>query len=59
MGTIPSLAMLVFPALHLALPHLRTSQAVDHGPRLVEWVAEGSLAAAFVAIARQMEFRRG
>ena len=35
-GTIPSLAMLVFPALHVALPHLRTSQVVDHGPRLVD-----------------------
>ena len=34
-GTIPSLAILVFPALHVALPHLRTSQVVDHGPRLV------------------------
>jgi len=54
-GTIPSLAMLVFPALHVALPDLRTSQVVDHGPRLVDWVAEGSLDAAFVAIAGQIE----
>jgi hypothetical protein len=51
--------MLVFPALHVALPHLRTSQVTDHGPRLVEWVAEGSLDAAFVAIAAQMELPRG
>ncbi|RHW27020.1 LysR family transcriptional regulator [Nocardioides immobilis] len=58
-GTIPSLAMLVFPALHVALPHLRTSQVVDHGPRLVEWVAEGSLDAAFVAIAGQIELPKG
>jgi DNA-binding transcriptional LysR family regulator len=58
-GTIPSLAMLVFPALHLALPHLRTSQVVDHGPRLIDWVAEGSLDAAFVAIAGQMELPKG
>jgi DNA-binding transcriptional LysR family regulator len=58
-GTIHSLAMLVFPALHLALPHLRTSQIVDHGPRLVGWVAEGSLDAAFVAIAGQMELPKG
>jgi molybdate transport repressor ModE-like protein len=58
-GTIPSLAMLVFPALHLALPDLRISQLVDHGPRLVGWVAEGSLDAAFVAIAGQVELPKG
>lgn len=58
-GTISSLAMLLFPALHLALPHLRTTQVVDHGARLVEWVAEGSLDAAFVAIAGQMELPKG
>ena len=58
-GTIASLAMLVFPALHLALPHLRTNQVVDHGPRLVDWVAEGSLEAAFVAIAGQIELPKG
>lgn len=58
-GTIPSLAMLVFPALHIALSHLRTSQVVDHGPRLVGLVAEGSLDAAIVAIAGQMELPKG
>ena len=58
-GTIHSLAILVFPALHIALPHLRTSQVVDHGPRLVGWVAEGSLDAALVAIAGQMELPKG
>jgi DNA-binding transcriptional LysR family regulator len=58
-GTIPSLAMLLFPALHVAVPHIRTSQIVDHGPRLVEWVAEGSLDAAFVAIAGQMQLPKG
>jgi hypothetical protein len=58
-GTIPSLAMLLFPALHVALPHIRTSQVVDHGPRLVDWVAEGSLDAAFVAIAGQIELPKG
>jgi hypothetical protein len=58
-GTIPSLAMLVFPALHVALPDLRISQLVDHGPRLVGWVAEGSLDAAFVAIAGQIELPKG
>ena len=58
-GTFASLAILVFPALHVALPHLRTSQVTDHGPRLVEWVAEGSLDAAFVAIAGQMELPEG
>jgi len=58
-GTISSLAMLVFPALHIAVPHMQTSQVVDHGPRLVEWVAEGSLDAAFIAIAGQMELPKG
>lgn len=58
-GTISSLAMLVFPALHVAMPDMRTSQVVDHGPRLVDWVAEGSLDAAFVAIAGQMELPKG
>jgi DNA-binding transcriptional LysR family regulator len=58
-GTIPSLAMLVFPALHVALPSLRISQLVDHGPRLVGYVAEGSLDAAFVAIAGQIELPKG
>ena len=58
-ANFPSLAMLVFPALHVSLPHLRTSQVVDHGPRLVDWVAEGSLDAAFVAIAGQIELPKG
>lgn len=58
-GTISSLAMLVFPALHVAMPDMHTSQVVDHGPRLVDWVAEGSLDAAFVAIAGQMELPKG
>ena len=58
-GTISSLAMLVFPALHLAMPQVRTTQLVDHGPRLVEWVAEGSLDAAFIAIAGQIELPKG
>ena len=58
-GTISSLAMLVFPALHVALPLLRTSQVVDHGPRLVGLVHEGSMDAAFVAIAGQIELPKG
>ncbi len=58
-GTIHSVAMLLFPALHVAMPDIRISQNVDHGPRLVEWVAEGELDAAFVAIAGQMELPRG
>jgi hypothetical protein len=57
-GTIASLAPLLFPAVQVALPHLRTSQVVDHGPRLIDWVAEGSLDAAFVAIAGQIELPR-
>lgn len=59
MGTIGSLAMLVFPALHVAMPHIHIIQITDHGARLVEWVAEGSLDAAFVAIAGQIELPRG
>ena len=51
--------MLVFPALHVALPDSAHSQVVDHGPRLVGWVAEGSLDAAFVAIAGQIELPKG
>ena len=58
-GTLSSLAELIFPALRVALPRLRTSQVADHGTRLIDWVAEGSLDAAFVAIARQMELPRG
>jgi DNA-binding transcriptional LysR family regulator len=58
-GTIASLAMLLFPALHVAMPHIGTTQVVDHGRRLVDWVAEGSLDAAFVAIARQIELPKG
>jgi DNA-binding transcriptional LysR family regulator len=58
-GTIASLAGVLFPALHLALPQLRTSQVVDHGPRLVDDLAEGSLDAAFLAIAGQMALPRG
>ena len=45
--------MLVFPALHVAMPHIHTIQITDHGARLVEWVAEGSLDSALVAIAGQ------
>src|SRR5215204_2274979 len=59
LGTISSLAMLLFPALHVAMPHIRTTQVVDHGDRLVECVAEGSLDAAFVAIAGQIELPKG
>ncbi|HET7734780.1 MAG TPA: LysR family transcriptional regulator [Nocardioidaceae bacterium] len=58
-GTIASLAMLVFPTLHTALPQLHVSQVVGHGPMLVDLVAEGSLDAAFVAIAGQMELPKG
>jgi DNA-binding transcriptional LysR family regulator len=58
-GTIPSLAALLFPALHVAMPQIRTSQVVDHGRRLVERVAEGELDAAFVAIAGQIVLPKG
>jgi hypothetical protein len=58
-GTISSLAPLLFPALHVAMPSLRTNQVVGHGRPLVEWVAEGGLDAAFVTIARQIELPKG
>jgi hypothetical protein len=53
------MAMLVFPSLHTAMPDVRISQVTDHGPRLIEWIAEGSLDAACIAIAGQMALPSG
>ncbi|MFI6332547.1 LysR family transcriptional regulator [Micromonospora chersina] len=53
-GTFPSLAAWLFPALVELLPDTTVHQVLDHGDRLVEWVGEGSLDAAFVTIANQM-----
>ncbi|MEU5564870.1 LysR family transcriptional regulator [Micromonospora musae] len=53
-GTFGSLAPLLFPALDELLADSTVNQVTDHGDRLVEWVGEGSLDAAFVAVANQM-----
>ncbi|MFU8853731.1 LysR family transcriptional regulator [Micromonospora sp. SL1-18] len=53
-GTFPSLAALLFPALVDLLGDVTVQQVTDHGDRLVEWVGEGSLDAAFVTIANQL-----
>ncbi|MFD2767124.1 LysR family transcriptional regulator [Micromonospora eburnea] len=53
-GTFPSLAAWLFPALVQLLQDTTMHQVTDHGDRLVEWVGEGSLDAAFVTIANQL-----
>ncbi|GAA4208976.1 LysR family transcriptional regulator [Actinocatenispora rupis] len=57
-GTFASLAASLFPVLD-ALPDVAVDQRVDHGDLLVEWVAEGTMDAAFVAIADQIALPRG
>ncbi|GAA1406606.1 LysR family transcriptional regulator [Catellatospora coxensis] len=53
-GTFGSLAPWLFPALDDLLADAAVTPVVDHGDRLVGWVGEGSLDAAFVAIANQL-----
>lgn len=53
-GTFPSLAAWLFPALVDLLRDVTVHQVTDHGDRLVGWVGEGSLDAAFVTIAQQL-----
>ncbi|MEV1328464.1 LysR family transcriptional regulator [Micromonospora costi] len=53
-GTFPSLAAWLFPALVQLLRDATVHQVTDHGDRLVEWVGEGSLDAAFVTVADQL-----
>ncbi|MCW3819174.1 LysR family transcriptional regulator [Micromonospora sp. DR5-3] len=53
-GTFSSLAALLFPALVGLLGDVTLQQVTDHGDRLVEWVGEGSLDAAFVTVANQL-----
>lgn len=57
-GTFASLAASLFPVLD-AQPGLAVDQRVDHGDLLVEWVAEGTMDGAFVAIADQIAIPRG
>jgi DNA-binding transcriptional LysR family regulator len=55
-GTFASLAPILFPVLDVDLD---LEQVVDHGRFLVERVAEGTMDAAFIAIAEQMTLPRG
>ncbi len=57
-GTIPSLADRVLPAFDAALPAVLVEQTVDHGDRLVDWLDEGTLDAAVLAIAGQIDLPR-
>ena len=57
-GTIASLADLVLPALDAALEGVDVEQVVDHGDRLLDWLDEGTLDAAVLAIAGQIELPR-
>ena len=58
-GTFASLAPILFPVLDADLPDLDIEQQVDHGHFLVERIAEGTMDAAFIAIADQMTLPRG
>ena len=58
-GTFASLAPILFPVLDASLADLDVEQQVDHGHFLVEKVAEGTMDAAFIAIADQMVLPRG
>lgn len=58
-GTFASLAPILFPILDADLPDLDIQQQVDHGHFLVERIAEGTMDAAFIAIADQMTLPRG
>ncbi|GAA0584557.1 LysR family transcriptional regulator [Kribbella sandramycini] len=55
-GTFASLAPILFPVLDAELD---LEQVVDHGRNLADRVAEGTLDAAFIAIADQMTLPRG
>lgn len=58
-GTFVSLAPILFPVLDAELPDLELEQQVDHGQQLAALVAEGTMDAAFIAIADQMVLPRG
>jgi DNA-binding transcriptional LysR family regulator len=57
-GTIASLADRVLPALDALLPDLVVEQHVEHGDRLIEWLDEGTLDGAVLAIADQVDLPR-
>lgn len=58
-GTFASMAAALFPVLDALLPDQVVDQRVDHGDRLIEWVAEGTMDAALVAIAEQITLPHG
>ncbi len=58
-GSFDSIAASLFPTLDAALEGVPLQQRVDHGDRLVEWVGEGTMDAAFVCIADQLVLPRG
>ncbi|GAA1595094.1 LysR family transcriptional regulator [Kribbella karoonensis] len=58
-GTFNSIAPILFPILDADLPDVEIQQQVDHGHFLVERVAEGTMDAAFIAIAEQMALPHG
>jgi DNA-binding transcriptional LysR family regulator len=57
-GTIPSLAERVLALVDAALPDVTVEQVVDHGDRLLDWLDEGTLDAAVLAIADQVDLPR-
>jgi len=57
-GVFPSLVAEVLPALELILD-TELDQYVDHGDRLLAWLAEGTLDAAVIAIAEQVDVAAG
>ncbi|GAA1573161.1 LysR family transcriptional regulator [Kribbella sancticallisti] len=58
-GTFVSLAPILFPVLDAELSDVDIEQHVDHGEQLAALVAEGTMDAAFIAIADQMVLPRG
>jgi DNA-binding transcriptional LysR family regulator len=58
-GTIDSLAAALFPVVDELVPDMEIYQRVDHGQRMIEWVAEGTMDVTFVAIADQLTLPRG
>lgn len=58
-GTFASLTSLLFPSLDMLLPGVPLQQFQDHGNVLIDWVAEGTMDAAFVAIAEQVSLPTG
>ncbi len=58
-STFPSMASTLFPVLEELMPEVPLEQHVDHGGNLVLRVNEGTLDAAFVAIADRLTLPRG